>query len=723
MKSILTLLFCLGFYLSFSQANITAMEYYLDDDPGFGNGTDVPIAVPAPAIDIDFTIPNAVLSLLPTGFHTLVIRTQDANLVWSVQESTAFFISADDPLVTSTIDAAEYYIDDDPGVGNGTDITTLVSGTSIDTDFIVPTDELTAGFHSLVIRLQDSGGQWSVQESKAIFVSSSDPFVTSTIVAAEYFIDEDPGVGMANVLTFASGTAVDFNFIIPNSDLTEGFHSLVIRVQDANGQWGVQETVAFFVSNTNPTGTTLITDIEYFVDEDPGVGNATNIDITDMQSFDETMDFVANGLAAGMHTVYIRALDEMGVWSMLEARNFLVDGFRSEAPGSGITTGISSVEYFIDTDPGYGAATQIAIAPSEETIDQDFVIATSSLAPGAHTLGVRVANEFGLTSQTEYSDFTLCDGADVQTEAAAVCIGEETIFTDLSTGVLTDDVYSWDFDGDGVEDDNTVGNTAFTFGSAGTFSATLTISNASCFGTTTISVIVNDLPVVQANASSTDICFGEEVTLTGSGGTSYAWDNDVMDNVSFSPTTTATYAVTGTDANGCENTAAIEIEVITVDKPTITIDTQDFFDAALSSSSSEGNQWFKDGTLLAGETNQTYNVEESGSYTVQVTSQGCTSEMSEPEVIEILGLDDGIQNNIIVWPNPTDAILHIQLLKNHKSSAKYRVVDIAGSVVIAGHLNLIGNGQSHNIDVSILKKGIYFFITASDQLKVSFIKD
>ena len=41
----------------------------------------------------------------------------------------------------------------------------------------------------------------------------------------------------------------------------------------------------------------------------------------------------------------------------------------------------------------------------------------------------------------------------------------------------------------------------------------------------------------------------------------YSWDNNVSNGVAFSPTATATYTVTGTDANGCSNTGAVDVTV------------------------------------------------------------------------------------------------------------------------------------------------------------------
>ena len=39
------------------------------------------------------------------------------------------------------------------------------------------------------------------------------------------------------------------------------------------------------------------------------------------------------------------------------------------------------------------------------------------------------------------------------------------------------------------------------------------------------------------------------------------WDNSVSDGVAFTPVSTATYTVTGTDGNGCENSDQVEVTV------------------------------------------------------------------------------------------------------------------------------------------------------------------
>ncbi|HQQ94923.1 MAG TPA: T9SS type A sorting domain-containing protein [Bacteroidia bacterium] len=67
-------------------------------------------------------------------------------------------------------------------------------------------------------------------------------------------------------------------------------------------------------------------------------------------------------------------------------------------------------------------------------------------------------------------------------------------------------------------------------------------------------VFTSTNPVLTVTPSRSVICKGESVTLTASGGSSYVWNtNAATAAIVVSPTTTTSYTVTGTDANGCVN--------------------------------------------------------------------------------------------------------------------------------------------------------------------------
>jgi gliding motility-associated-like protein len=95
----------------------------------------------------------------------------------------------------------------------------------------------------------------------------------------------------------------------------------------------------------------------------------------------------------------------------------------------------------------------------------------------------------------------------------------------------------------------------------GTVTYTVTgTSAAGCSATDQVTVVVNPNPVVSAGTDQT-VCFGEQVTLSGSGASIYSWTNSISDGVSFTPSSTNTYTVTGTDVNGCTGTDQVIVTV------------------------------------------------------------------------------------------------------------------------------------------------------------------
>jgi len=98
-----------------------------------------------------------------------------------------------------------------------------------------------------------------------------------------------------------------------------------------------------------------------------------------------------------------------------------------------------------------------------------------------------------------------------------------------------------------------------------TYYLTVTDVNG-CQNSDSVSITVNPLPNILTGADDT-ICFGNSTQLSASGGLSYNWApiagliNPALPNPVAQPGTTTTYTVTGTDTNGCQNTATQSIIV------------------------------------------------------------------------------------------------------------------------------------------------------------------
>ncbi len=171
-------------------------------------------------------------------------------------------------------------------------------------------------------------------------------------------------------------------------------------------------------------------------------------------------------------------------------------------------------------------------------------------------------------------------------------------------------------------------------------SYTVKVIDGTCEATSSaVTVVENALPSVTANASATTLCEGESLTLTGSGATSYAWDNGVSNGTSFVPALgTTTYTVTGVDAKGCENTDQVSVTVNALPTAKITSTDLEYCEGesgvSLTAQQVSGATytWFKGSSQVG--TGMNLNNATAGSYTVEVAVGSCMTTSSAVTVSE-----------------------------------------------------------------------------------------
>ncbi len=95
---------------------------------------------------------------------------------------------------------------------------------------------------------------------------------------------------------------------------------------------------------------------------------------------------------------------------------------------------------------------------------------------------------------------------------------------------------------------------------------TLTVNDGCRTATSVITITVNPLPTISIVASPSVVCpTSPSSTLTASGGATYTWQpgNIIGNPITVNPTSTTIYTVTGTDANGCSNSAQVTVATTT----------------------------------------------------------------------------------------------------------------------------------------------------------------
>ncbi|TVR42567.1 MAG: T9SS C-terminal target domain-containing protein [Cryomorphaceae bacterium] len=218
--------------------------------------------------------------------------------------------------------SAEYFINNDPGIGNATTIT-IAPGQSIQESFDVSVASLGNGIHYLHVRVLNEEGKWSLYSRKPFFVTEFGE-TNNTIVAAEYFIGNDPGTGNAESLTITPGNTITENFEIPFGNLDPGYHMLHIRVKNTVGKWSHYARKPFYLFSYTPE--LNITDAEYFIDVDPGIGNGTALEISPAHQISENFSIVLpDTISEGDHLLYIRVRNEAHNWSFYATELFTVE--------------------------------------------------------------------------------------------------------------------------------------------------------------------------------------------------------------------------------------------------------------------------------------------------------------------------------------------------------------------------------------------------------------
>lgn len=95
-----------------------------------------------------------------------------------------------------------------------------------------------------------------------------------------------------------------------------------------------------------------------------------------------------------------------------------------------------------------------------------------------------------------------------------------------------------------------------------TYTVTGTAGNG-CTNTSSYTIVVRQRPDIGFIASpGLVICRGDSVTLNGTGGISYTWSGNINNGLPFSPSSNSTFTVTGTDSNGCSDTASATVSVL-----------------------------------------------------------------------------------------------------------------------------------------------------------------
>ncbi len=288
---------------------------------------------------------------------------------------------------------------------------------------------------------------------------------------------------------------------------------------------------------------------------------------------------------------------------------------------------------------------------------------------------------------------------------SSTCIGQSVTLTNLSTNAPTS--YNWSIPG-GTPSSSTQAAPSISFASAGTYTVSLTATNAFGSNTTTRNITVHPNPSVSSSITPNPYCIGSSVTFGASGANSYNWNingsNYGGSNVTVvslnSSTTTGT--VTGTDANGCSATQNFTATGIAPASVIITSN-----NGTLEATSGFSSyQWYRNGTLISGATSASYTPSQEGTYhVVIIDNNGCSASSNSENIKPSTSVTEENSVDFTIYPNPTTDWATVKW-KNINDDLEIKVMDITGKILSLYQINAKEN-SSLQVSLEQFAQGIY----------------
>lgn len=204
----------------------------------------------------------------------------------------------------------------------------------------------------------------------------------------------------------------------------------------------------------------------------------------------------------------------------------------------------------------------------------------------------------------------------------------------------------------------------------------------------------NSASVINAGLDQT-VCEGEYITLIGSGGSNYQWNNSVVDGVSFSPTSSQDYILFGEDIYGCSGSDTVSVTI-------------------LANSSSTQVQTALD-TYNWPVNNQIYS--QSGIYTdTLINTVGCDSVVTLNLTLNYTDINE-LNRFFTIVPNPTTSFVTIK--SSISLYEEFILFDSQGRKLFSGILS----GLVTQIDLSKLDFGNYFLLIENQNSPIKIIRN
>lgn len=236
------------------------------------------------------------------------------------------------------------------------------------------------------------------------------------------------------------------------------------------------------------------------------------------------------------------------------------------------------------------------------------------------------------------------------------------------------------------------------------------INGCMAMDTLNVNFLQAPMPVITFSTQP-PLCDGDSITLgTANPWPSYLWANGDT-SATITLTQSASTGVEVTDANGCTNGVFANILFNPLPNPSISVAGNALTVNPVFSS----YQWLLNGNTLAGGTTQTWNANNTGTYSVTVTDvNGCTA-TSDTTFLFVALQPKAAQTELVVAPNPFQDQVKFETEISVSGNLEVTVINATGRICKREILEVVPGRLRHTMDLATLPAGIYFLRLESEE--------
>jgi PKD repeat protein len=590
----LFLVLCLG-QIS-AQGPVLRYEYWFDANVAGAQQIQVP-----PQWNPDFTLQPDV-SMLTEGLHTLYFRSQDSTGLWSPVFSAKFLKQPFVASAGSGLSQIEYWFNQ-----AYTAKTTygIQPANQLDRPDTITMESLSSGMHTLRFRVRNEQGIYSSVFSANVIRQESAPSGSHELASLECWFDRNH----LSKQIIPVNASMNFDSILayPVMPISEGLHSLHLRAITKGEKRSSVQTVHFIKLPHSSSASGDLATFEYWTDSGY---NSRSILPLPTGKLNLLIDTIINpqAFSRGMHTLYVRLIDDRGMPSPVAAHSFI----KHDLSNGGSANEITSISLRLQGD-----TVGLALIPAFQPGKNIELITQANLAQkptASYLVQCNIMDASGLYAQVLVDTFFKSAIPDAQINASQILFCDSGTVS-FSSQIFDADSIRWDF---GNGQFSNAPSAVIHYAAAGVYQVSLVAVDRLSMraDTAMIQITVDATPQVNLGADRY-LCPGDSVMINaGNPGSSYLWSNGSLSNAVYL-SLAGQYSVTVSSPHGCQT--ADSLILLYYPLPIVNLGN----DTAFCQGDSLSLNAFNSGASYqwsVGDTTPVINVWQTGIYTVVVSS-------------------------------------------------------------------------------------------------------